>query len=382
MTRYCSECVLPSTKPDLQLDERGVCSACHAYRRRIEIDWEAREADFLRLVDELTERKAGLWDCLVPVSGGKDSVAQTLKMVSLGLRVLCVSSRTCDLTEVGRRNLDNIRELGVDLIEVAPDAAVRRQLNRVGLELVGDISWPEHVAIFSMPVSMACRLDIPLIVWGENSQNEYGGPKAASDNPYLDRRWLEEFGGLLGLRLSDLPALAGIPEEKLSVYRYPSEEELSRARVTGIFLGHYFPWDGLANAVLASGHGFEASATVVEGSIANYENLDNFQTGIHDYFKYLKFGFGRATDIASLHVRRGRLTRADAVALIERNDGRYPHEYLGRDLETILSPLGLSRPEFDTICDRHTNTVLFAHDERGRLRRRDDGSPLLVDPPR
>ena len=232
-------------------------------------------------------------------------------MLQLGMNPLCVTATTCDLSEIGRKNIENIKNLGVDYVEFSPNPLVRRKLNRIGLREVGDISWPEHVGIFTIPVRAAVQFNVPLIVWGENSQNEYGGPAAAAENNVLTRRWLEEFGGLLGLRVSDLSEPMASSARHLIPYTYPSDEELQRVGVTGIFLGYYLPWDGYSNALLAQAYGFTTLSTTVEGSMVNYENLDNHQTGIHDYFKFLKFGFGRATDIACLHVRRGRITRED-----------------------------------------------------------------------
>ena len=124
---------------------------------------------------------------------------------------LCVTSTTCDLSEIGRHNIENIKNLGVDYIEMSPNPIIRAKLNKIGLKTIGDISWPEHVGIFTIPVRAAVQYNVPLIVWGENSQNEYGGPAAAADNKVLNRRWLEEFGGLLGLRTNDL--LNPFPEE-------------------------------------------------------------------------------------------------------------------------------------------------------------------------
>ena len=116
---------------------------------------------------------------IISVSGGKDSTFQTLRVIQLGLNPLCITSATCKLTPIGRRNLDNLKRLGVDSMEVTPNPLVRRRINRLALREVGDISWPEHVGIFTAPVRLAVQLRIPLIVWGENSQNEYGGPAAA-----------------------------------------------------------------------------------------------------------------------------------------------------------------------------------------------------------
>jgi hypothetical protein len=185
---------------------------------------------------------------------------------------------------------------------------------------------------------------------------------------------LEEFGGLLGLRVSDLLEFEGIKPQHLIQYKYPTNEELQRAGVTAIFLGHYFPWDGYANALYAQAFGFRTFEHVVEGSLANYENLDNYQTGIHDYFKYLKYGFGRATDIANNHIRRGRMSRADAWRLVQRNDGKFPWTYLGRPIEEILGEIDMTLAEFIKVCDRFTNAGLFRSDNRGGLIRDEKGN--------
>jgi hypothetical protein len=223
-------------------------------------------------------------------------------------------------------------------------------------------------------VRVAVQLYVPLIIWGENSQNEYGGPDAAAQNNVLTRRWLEEFGGLLGLRVSDLIGQAGIKAKHLIQYTYPSDEELERVCITGIFLGHYLPWDGYRSAFIAQAHGFETYSKAVEGSAVNYENLDNYQTGIHDYFKFLKYGFGRATDLICLHLRRGRISREEAVKLVKLQDGKFPWVYLGCPLEEILRDIDMPLDEFIKVCDRFTNKKLFVCDARGNLVKDRDGN--------
>lgn len=366
MLKYCVRCVMPHTKPDLHIDEQGVCNACRSIEKRDEIDWEERRKELFDLLEKY-RRHGSNWDCIVPVSGGKDSTYQVIRMLQLGLNPLCVTSTTCDLSGLGRKNIENIKHLGVDYVEFSPNPIVRAKLNRIGLTEVGDISWPEHVGIFTIPVRAAVQFNVPLIVWGENSQNEYGGPAAASDNNVLTRQWLEEFGGLLGMRVSDLAETYGIEPRHLLPYQYPCEEDLQRVGVTGLFLGHYLPWDGLSNALIAQANGFTTFDTPVEGSMVNYENLDNHQTGIHDYFKFLKFGFSRATDIACLHVRRGRITRQDAVEIVKTRDGKFPWTYLGKPLKDILEPLDLTIDEFIKVCDRFTNKKIFKRDASGAL---------------
>ena len=377
MLRYCASCVMPDTKPDLRFDEEGVCSACRAYAQRDAVDWDRRRRD---LDDIFARYRTGgkHWDCIVPVSGGKDSTYQVVRMLQMGLNPLCVTATTCDLSAIGRANIENIKRLGVDYVEFSPNPLIRAQLNRIGLTEVGDISWPEHVGIFTIPVRAAVQYNVPLIVWGENSQNEYGGPAAAQDSNVLTRRWLEEFGGLLGLRVSDLTEVYGIPAHKLLPYNYPSDEELSRVGVTGLFLGHYIPWDGLSNALIASANGFATLAHTVEGSMVNYENLDNHQTGIHDYFKFLKFGFGRASDIACLHIRRGRITREDGLEIVHARDGKFPWTYLDKPLEAILRPLDMSVDEFIAVCDSYTNSSIFEQTADGQLKKDAGGSLTKV----
>lgn len=370
MIKYCKQCLFPDTKPDLVFDTHGVCNACTAYKTRDPQSYLDRQKTLPALIESTRKRNKTRWDCVIPVSGGKDSTYQVIKAKELGLNPLCVTSTTCDESELGRKNIQNLQRLGVDHIQVSPNPKVRARLNKLCLEQVGDISWPEHVGIFTIPVRVAVDFGIPLIMWGENSQHEYGGPAVAQENSVLDRRWLEEFGGLLGLRVSDLVGQDGIEEKDLELYTYPSDEDLKRVGVTGFFLGYFFPWDGLTNAIVATAHGFNVLPTgVVEGSMVNYENLDNHQTGIHDYFKFLKFGFGRTTDIANLYIRRGRITREEGLAMIKMHDGKFPATCLGKPLQDILAPLDMSVDQFVAICDRYTNKRLFKRNPDGSLKK-------------
>lgn len=366
MLTYCTRCVMPSTKPDLQLDAAGVCSACRHYAARAAIDWDARRDELLSVVSQY-RRNGEHWDCIVPVSGGKDSTYQVIRTLELGLNPLCVTATTCDLSTIGRANIENIKRLGVDYMEFSPNPRIRAKLNRIGLTEVGDISWPEHVGIFTIPVRAAVQFNIRLLIWGENAQNEYGGPATAAENNVLTRRWLEEFGGLLGLRVADLTESYGIERKHLLPYQYPSDDDLQRVGVTGLFLGYYLPWDGLSNVLMAQAHGFRTFDRAIEGSMVSYENLDNHQTGIHDYFKFLKFGFSRATDLACMQVRRDRISRQDALDIVRRRDGTFPWTYLGKPLDQILEPLEMSVEEFIAICDRFTNKQIFKRDGAGTL---------------
>ena len=163
-------------------------------------------------------------------------------------------------------------------------------------------------------------------------------------------------------------------KKDLICYTYPTDEELEKVGVTGLFLGHYIPWDGLSNALIAQANGFSNYSKVVEGSMVSYENLDNHQTGIHDYFKFLKFGFGRTTDLVCMQIRRGRITRQDGLDTVMRLDGKFPWEYLGKSLDEILKPLNITVDEFIRLCDKFTNKKIFKRDSSGELIKDIDGN--------
>lgn len=365
---------MPETKPDLYIDEEGICSGCRYYGNRKAIDWESRESELKTILEEYRSVDGSNYDCIVPSSGGKDSTYMTVKLLELGMNPLCVTATTDKLSDIGRRNIENLKNLGVDYIEVTVNPRIRRKINRLALKQVGDISWPEHLTIFTIPVRVAVQFKIPLLVWGENSQNEYGGPAAMADDKILNRSWLEEFGGLLGLRTTDLLGQDGIQKKHLIQYTYPSDAELKTLGITGIFLGYYLPWDGYSNALIAQAYGLETYPHAVDGSIVNYENLDNLYMRIHDYFKFLKYGYSRPTDWVCLHIRRGRLTREEGINLVKKHEGRFPSEYLGYPLVEVLKDLDMSMDEFIAICDRFTNKRLFLRDTRGNLVKTRDGS--------
>ncbi len=364
---HCTSCFYPNTKPDLEFNENGICSACISFENRKKTNWELRKKEFIKIVKNLKKKKTGDYDCIIPVSGGKDSTWQVIMALEYGLKPLCVNSRTCDLSPLGRKNLDNIRTIGADLIEVAPNSYVRKQLNKIGLLEVGDISWPEHVAMFTIPFNIAVKFKINIILWGENSQNEYGGPISAINKINLDRSWLEEFGGLLGLRVKDIFNHYDIRKQDLSPYLYPATSEIKNLNLKSMFLGYFFPWDGYQNAKIAKKNGFLFNKKKVEGTSVSYENLDNYQTGIHDYFKFLKYGFGRTTDIMNNLIRRKSISKKEAKKNIIKYDGNFPYTYLGKNIKDILNEINVSMDDFEKCCDQFTNKKLFKCDNRGNL---------------
>ena len=352
----CTRCIYPQTRPDSHFDAEGVCSGCRSFEQRQHINWPLRLEALKELIAEAKARKAP-YDVVCPVSGGKDSTVQVLKLIELGAKVLAVNSATDMLTPLGRRNLDNIKRF-CDIIEWTPNIEVRKKLVRLGLHHIGDLSYPEHCIIWSAPTRIAALMNIPLCVWGEQPQREYSSPEGVEPATNLDGAWVAQFGGMGGLRLDDLVGQEGLTTRDLEPFRFPSADMLDKANVKGIWLGDHIEWDGWKNAFIAQHHGFEFSPLPVETSLGNYENLDNYLTIPRDFLRFVKFGYTRGTDIACNHIRRGRLTREEGLALETKTQG-FPFTSLGKPLPEVLSYFGITADEFVEQCARWTNPAIF-----------------------
>jgi N-acetyl sugar amidotransferase len=351
----CKECLMPTTRPDTAFVD-GVCSACVAHKRRKEIDWDRRHGDLLKILESAKVNADG-YHCVVPSSGGKDSHWQVLKLLELGVKPLVVTATTCMLTETGKANIRNLARYATT-IEVTPNLRVRALLNRLGLELVGDISWPEHVSINCAPFKVAIQMGIPLIFYGESPLACYGSPHDASNDMVMTKRWIMEFGGHLGLRPGDLVGQHGLRREDMADYTMPRDEQMEK--VTAYFLGQFHPWCSHRNANVA----FRAGMSVPgqPPSKANYfcaENLDNAQTGLHDWMGYTKYAYGRACAQVSIDIRHGLLSREEGITIVRSIDGIFPEYYMGVHYAEILEHIGLPEPRFWELARQYANKALF-----------------------
>ena len=355
----CLECCMPDTRPDTHFID-GVCSACHSYKKRPTINWESRRKELEALLD----RHHG--QCIVPSSGGKDSTYQAITLKDMGADVTVITARTCHLTPIGRANIDNLARY-CRTIEYTPNMAVRAKLNRLGLELVGDISWPEHVSIFTTPFKAAVDLGIPLMFYGENPQNQYGGPPGMDQPREMTRRWVSEFGGFLGLRPADMIGQLGITSRDMRDYMPPQIDAVCNSKYEAHFLGQYIEWDSARNAEVAISHGMRALIPSHE-NWWTAENLDNAQTGIHDHMMYRKYGYGRGAAQISVDIREGAITRDFALDWVKKNDGWFPEVYAGVPLLKVLERLGMTREDLFATMDRFTNHDLFVPSPSGNPR--------------
>ena len=378
--KYCKKCVMPDTKPDLTYDTSGICDPCTTWEKKHglhaeSIDWDARRKEFEdEIVANYKTDDPSTYDCIVPVSGGKDSTYQVhLLKEKYGMRILAVCFEPTLPTEIGRQNLEMLRRLGVDLIHFKKNPIVYEKMVMEGLRRVGDNEWANHMGIFTVPFHFAVKFKIPLIVWGECPQLEYGGPKDARNKRILDQGWLFDYGGLIGNRPEDMVSeKLGITLSDLKMYIYPTKEEIEKVGIKSIWLGQYFKWHLPDQMKLIESLGWKRKTDRIEVTYGDFQALDCSSMTIHDYLKYVKYGFGRATDDACRDVRNGLIDREQAVRLVEKYDGKYPLGVIKRFCEHFK----LSREEFDTICDSFTNKAIFETKE-GKFVRDIDGSLVL-----
>ena len=363
--KYCKNCLFPDTKPELSINDDGVCSACINAEFKEKINWELRRKELEEILEKYRSKDGSHYDCIIPVSGGKDSHFQAYTIKNeFGLRPLLVSFHPRDFTELGRKNIENLKNLGFDCIEFTANPIIYKKLAKYGFMELGDCAWPEHIGIFTVPVQVAVAFKIPLIIWGENPQMEYGGSALISSSKNLDREWNEKHGGyfLDKIRPEDMVNY-GISLSDLKPYIYPTDEEIHKVGVAGIFLGYYLKWDARRQLEIVKKHGFNVLENPNEGTYTTYENLDTKYVALHDYFKFLKFGFGRTTDHASIDIRNKRLTRDEGLKKVKTYEGKIPTKYL----EEFLDEFELSRDKFLQICEKFTNKDLFKTDKDGNL---------------
>lgn len=355
MIKYCRKCLFPDTKPDLYFDENGICDACQSaskkWRKDKLIDWEQRSREFELILEQIPRNT--LYDCVVPVSGGKDSTYQTYRMCRHhGLKVLAVTFDQFDQTDVGRHNLNILREIGADHIHFTLNPNLVKLLVLRGLEEVGDPYWVNHVGMFSIPTRVASWMKIPLVVYGENPQFEYGGPPESRDPKPMNKRWRQEFGGLRGLREDDLVD-DQITLRDLEILRFPEDSELEG--VKGLFYGDYFRWDPIGHTEFVKTLGWKSLEMPPMGSSSVDENCDMEFIDIREHIKFLKFGYGRATDQLNIEIRAGKRTRADALEVAKRLDGAVSENNIKKFCEYV----GISRNYYEVLIDRFVNKNLF-----------------------
>lgn len=358
--KYCSKCVYPAiAATSLTFDENGVCSGCRVAAQKEMVPWGERWQYLRKMVEDY--RSNGNYDIIVPVSGGKDSYYQTHVAVrELGLKPLLVTYHGNNYFPEGEANLYKMRKVfDCDHIVVSPSEMTMIKINRIGFRLQGDMNWHNHCGIFTTPIQVAVRYNVPLMLWGEHGFMDLGGMYSYRDFVEFTAKFRLEHAlrgydwydftdeGLEKLGRPELKE--GLREHDLLWAQYPGDEEIDRVGVRGIYLSNFVPWDANEHVKLVKEqYGWEPARQPFERTYRNFSNLDDMhENGIHDYLKFIKLGYGRGTDHACKDIRAGKMTREEGIAMVR----KYDHVKPRRDLDRWLQYVNMSEEEFDRICD-------------------------------
>lgn len=348
---YCKKCLYPVISVNLILDDEGICSACRMQEQFDEITpsfWQQKENKFKELAEWAKSKSTTNYDCIVPVSGGKDSYYQVHKALEYGLKPLLVTYHGNNYLTEGQRNLDRMREkLNVDHLVFGPSINTLKKLNKGCFEIMGDMNWHGHAGIKTYPMQIAVRMKIPLVIWGEITWS-ISGMFDPDDYVQYNKRTVFEHD-MRGYSINDM--VTRIPEitlKDLAWLQMPSDKEIEDAETVGIYVGNFFKWDPNQHAFeMKEKYDFEFATEPFERTYRTMSNLDDMhENGAHDYLKFIKFGYGRATDHTSKDVRSGYMKREEGIEIVMQKDHIKP-----RDLKRWYEYAGVTEAEFDTIAD-------------------------------
>lgn len=345
--QFCRLCTVSNQRPRIQFDSKGVCSACRfSAQKKNVIDWEKREKELLVLCDRY-RNSTGYFDVVVPCSGGKDGsfVAHQLKY-KYGMNPLTVTWSPLRPTEIGRKNLDSFLASGFSHILGTADPLVTRKLTELSTKIVGDPFQPFIYGQTNFPLQIAVKFGIPLIMYGENGEVEYGGDMKNADQPTRDITDHEKH------YFSNYPLEVwtkyGLKKSDLRAFDAPNHKDIVDAKIKIHFFSYYKKWDPQENYYYCREHtGFTPNSERTEGTYSKYASIDDRFDGFHYYMGYIKFGIGRATADSAHEIRDGKITREEGVALVKKYDGEFPEKYY----QEFLSFCNISDHEFNCIID-------------------------------
>lgn len=358
--KYCKRCVIPDTRPYIIFNEDGVCQACVNTDKKKTIDYDARFNELKELCHKY-RRDDGYYDCIIAVSGGKDShfITYTVKE-ELGMNPLLVGvNDPFTHSEVGLHNLNNLGEaFGCDFLVFNISRKTFRRVTKIGFEELGEPLRFIEAAIYTIPFKVSVAYNIPLIFFGENAAYEYG---TSTENDYSAKKFIEaghsSAAEKLGDKIEDFWIQRGISKKELNPIRLPSRERLDLIKPEPIFLSYFVPWDDEINYLIAKRYGFKDlhHEWNREGTLESYGQIDSLAYFVHLWLKYPKFGFSRATDIACRWIRKKKITREEGIKLVMHNDHRLDQ----RSLEDFNKFMGYTAREFWEIVESFWNRDIF-----------------------
>ena len=342
--KYCLRCCTPETRADIVFDEMGICNMCVSAEHKMRINWKKREEELVKILEDAKRKSPNTYDCIVPISGGKDSTYQLHVLTKVyKMKVLAVTFSHNWFSEVGKQNLQNsLDKFNVDHIMFTPNRSLVNKLAKCSLYKIGDSCWTCHAGVGSFPLSVAVKFRIPLMIWGE-SVAEYGRISTYSD-PVVqyDRDYFTKISAKI---YAEEMANEEIPLKDLVMFQLPSHEEIDEAGVVGIHLGDFIFWDNERQTeFIKKEYGWKEDN--IEGAYKKYKSVECRMVGVHDYACFVKRGFGRATGQASQDVRAGLMTRTEGFEIAKDVDKTLPQ----KALSYYLNITGLSEEEFVGAC--------------------------------
>jgi N-acetyl sugar amidotransferase len=351
--RYCARCCYPeNTKPSIIFDDEGVCSGCRTFENRPQqnVDWKARQKKLQEILNEYKEKAKQLgspYDCILPVGGGKDSHYQAYMLTQVyKVRPLLVTYNSGYNTKIGIRNLTNIVEkFGLDLVRYNTNPKTAKKLSRYMLKKVGDVTWHYHAGINTFVMQAAARYKTPLVVWGEHGMAYMFGMYNFDDDVEFTKKHRQEhmMRGFEPDDVLDDPENTEIIRADLAPFYYPEDDELEKIGVRGIFMGQYDPWNAHEHTrFVMENYGFETLQNR-DTTYNLYEKIEDYFNDTHNYLKYLKFGYGRCTDHASMDIRHQRITREQGIEFIN----QFEYQKKPKNLAPFLKFIEMNEQEFE-----------------------------------
>ena len=344
---WCKNCVLPSSRPNLSLDKNGICNACKTKKKK---NYWSKNLVELKKIIKNTKKKSKNYDCIIPVSGGKDSTWQVYKCLAFGLKPLAVTWRPHSRTKIGKHNLENLINLGVDHMDITVNPKIEKKILLETFKRKGSTAISMHLGIFNIPVVVAKKFKIPLIIWGENSAVEYGYKKKKHINSDLNDDWVKSYGVTNNVSYKELISY-GFKKNDLFFYTTPKENY----KVRQIFLGNYIKWDPLKVSIFSKKKGFKKIKKPKVG-LYNFSDIDDDFISIHHWLKYYKFGFTRLFDNLSLEIRNKRITRFEALNTIKKASFKPPLN----DIKKFCKFLNISINQFFKISEKFRNKDIWS----------------------
>lgn len=360
--KYCKKCLTTNLRPNSNFNKEEICIACQFSEKYNKLNSHIHLKKLNEKIRNLRKEarlKFNIYDCIVGVSGGKDSTRQALWVkdrLKMNPLLVCCAYPPYQMTDIGAKNLNNLINHGFDIIVDTPAPNTARRLSKKSFIDFGNVCKASEMALFSSVPRIAIELDIKLIFWGENVALQVGDKKTEGIDP-LDANNLRNLNTLVEGGMDWMNGTIQ-DEHKKEHYKYPNVNEFKKKNIQILYLGPAWDdWSNKMNSTFGSLNGLNLrpGEENITGDISNASMLDEEFTNINMMMKYYKFGFGRATDLVSEEIRDGTITRAEGIKIVKKYDGVCSSKIINKYCKFI----GIKNNEFWKIVNLWVNEEIF-----------------------